>query len=133
MAPGGSLHAVRGFASKDVEHICRIAASMHAVCGRGLTIDVHTVHQAAQIVTWFGNQTMMVFDPLGPLSPLAGKALTLLEYIRRSFWTINRPAIRHGARLDRCQTRPDRCSCATAAPARVNADRTRLKSRARHY
>jgi hypothetical protein len=92
MAPGGSLHAVRGFASKDVEHICRIAASMHAVCGRGLTIDVHTVHQAAQIVTWFGNQTMMVFDPLGPLSPLAGKALTLLEYIRRSFWTINRPA-----------------------------------------
>lgn len=92
MAPGGSLHAVRGFASKDVEHVCRIAASMHAVCGRGLTIDAHTVRHAAQIVTWFGNQTMMVFDPLGPLSPLAGKALTLLEYIRRSFWNINRPA-----------------------------------------
>jgi len=92
LSPGGYLHSIRGFVAKEPENICRIAASLHVASGWGKWIGVEAVQSAIEIVEWFSNQTLGALGPFGTLSPLAWKSQKLLNFIRRSYWQLNRPA-----------------------------------------
>lgn len=87
LAPGRGLHETRDFASKYGEHVCRVAASLHAFSpDQGLEISAENAQRATAIVNWFGDQFSHIFDPHGPLSPLAADAQKLLTYVQRHYW-----------------------------------------------
>ena len=94
LAVGGALYDSRDFASKYAEHVCRIAAALHAFTHTdpGLVITEDTIQRAIVITSWFGGEFEKVFGLEGPLSALAADSQKLLKYVQRTHWSQGAPA-----------------------------------------
>lgn len=87
IAPGMPLRSTRDFASKAVENICRVAASLHIFTDKAPAIEADIVEKAAKLVYWHGNQFQLIFSPNGPLSQNERDAMAILNYIQSQYWS----------------------------------------------
>jgi len=84
--PGEYLSDIDDFASKTMELIARLAASMHYFCGDGGKISLDTLERAIQIVGWHVDEFKRVFaaQPMMPQEQMDASAVSF--WLRTRVW-----------------------------------------------
>lgn len=84
--PGAYLSDIDDFASKTMEIIARLAASMHYFCGDGGKISLDTLERAIQIVAWHVDEFKRLFaaQPFMPQEQMDASAVSF--WLRSRVW-----------------------------------------------
>ncbi|HEL3759487.1 TPA: DUF3987 domain-containing protein [Stenotrophomonas maltophilia] len=85
--PGEYMSDIDDFASKTMEIVARLAASMHYFAGEGGKISLDTLERSIQIVMWHVGEFKRLFSPHQPIIPdEKSDALKLAMWLRTHHW-----------------------------------------------
>lgn len=84
--PGGYMSDIDDFASKSMEIIARLAASMHYFAGEDGRISLDTLERAIEIVTWHLGEYKRLFSPQSVPPQDQVDAQAIATYLRTRIW-----------------------------------------------
>lgn len=84
--PGEYMSDIDDFASKTMEIIARLAASMHYFAGDGGKIALDTLERAIEIVSWHVDEFKRLFAPHPVMPPEQVDAYNLALWLRTRWW-----------------------------------------------
>ncbi len=86
LAPWGTLHGIRDFASKAMEIVGRLAASFHVFSGQQGAISVDTLKRAMSVVEWHDDEYRRLFGSEDGLPQEHKDIQSVAGYLFRRYW-----------------------------------------------